>query len=203
MSQLKNLWLLPIAATFSVGCEEPTRMEIDANSTTNPPHYSREIPDEAVENDQEGTQAVSEQVTNTEVDAEGPSQDESLEGAYNLEEFQGQSLLLVFAGSPDVPEYEQLKSSWKATEQKDGIILVESLLKGRSPEAAKTLAGGESQVMRSRYGIQPPQFKAVLVGPDGEAIEEWDAAVNAEQVLEAMKAEGTAANEEASTTSPE
>lgn len=197
----KNLWLVAIAAMLAIGCEETPQMEIDANSTTNPTQYSRQIPDDAVADDGQGTQSVSEQVANTEDDAAGLSQEDSLGGAYNLEEFQGQTVLLVFAGSPEVPAYEKLRSSWKGNEQKDAVILVESLLKGRSPEAAKTLADGESQVMRSRYGIQPPQFKAVLIGPNGEAIEEWEEAVNAEQVLEAMNADSSTANAEA--TDPE
>lgn len=164
----------------AVGCQDanndPAQMEIDADSGTNPPHYAREIPGSAVTPDQ-GDENVSEQTANTEVDATGPSQQESLAGAYNLDDQRGHPVLLVFAGGPDVPEYERLKAAWRENRnamQQQNVVLVESLLKGQSPEAGKTLDEGESQVLRSRYGLVPSQFKVVLVDAQGKEIEEWE-----------------------------
>jgi hypothetical protein len=178
----------------AVGCEdannEPAQMEIDANSTTNPPHYDRDIPASAVTSKQ-GDENVSEQTANTEVDATGPSQQQSLAGAYNLDDQRGHPVLLVFAGGPDVPEYERLKTAWRDNRdamQQQNVALVESLLKGKSPEASKTLEEGESQVLRSRYGIQPSQFKVVLVDAQGKEIEEWEGeAANFDAVQQALK----------------
>jgi hypothetical protein len=165
---------------LAAGCEnaadDPAKMEIDANSTTNPPHYDRDIPASAATSKQ-GDENVSEQTANTEVDATGPSQQESLAGAYNLDDQRGHPVLLVFAGGPDVPEYERLKAAWRENRnamQQQKVVLVESLLKGKSPEASKTLDEGESQVLRSRYGVVPSQFKVVLVDAQGKEIEEWE-----------------------------
>lgn len=182
---------LIVCSCLAAGCEDgaPSEMEIDANSTTNPVQYSRDIADSAVQSD-EGTERTSEQTANTEDDATGPPQEDSLAGAYNLDDQRGHPVLLVFAGGPEVPEYQKLKSDWQQSAEttgQSGIVLVESLLKGNSPEAGKTLNDGESQVMRSRYGIQPAQFKVVLVDANGESIEEWEGEeANLDQVLKAM-----------------
>lgn len=174
------LFQLSLVACLAIGCEDgvttPAEMEIDANSTTNPPHYARDIPDSAVQGDQ-GDELTSEQTANTEVDATGPSQEASLAGAYDLQDQRGHPVLLVFAGGPDVAEYERLRAAWRengdAMQQKN-VALVESLLKGKSSEASKTLNEGESQVLRSRYGIQPSQLKVILLDAEGKTIDEWE-----------------------------
>jgi hypothetical protein len=174
--------LLPLAllVCVAVGCENaneaPGRMEIDADSGTNPPHYDRDIPSSAVHSDQ-GTQNTSEQTANTENDSEGPSQEDSLAGAYNLQDQRGHPVLLVFAGDPDAPPYARLKAAWRDhadAMKQNNVALVESLLKGQSAEASKTLPGGESQVLRSRYGIQPSQFKVILLDGQGKSLGEWE-----------------------------
>lgn len=176
----RPVFCLALIVGFTVGCEDaadrPAEMDIDANSGTNPPHYDREIPGSAVEGHQ-GDQLTSEQVAGSEADAKGPSQADSLAGAYNLQDQRGHPVLLVFAGGPDLPEYEQLKAAWRdnsdAIRQRN-VVLVESLLKGKSPEAGKTLDGGESQVLRSRYGIRPAQFKVILIDAQGQEIDDWE-----------------------------
>src|SRR5690606_24053871 len=108
-------------------------------------------------------------------------------------DFRGQRVLLVFAGSPEVPAYEQLKSQWQqnnAALKEQGIVLVESLLRGSSPAASKTLSDGESQVIRSRYGIQPPQFKVMLIAEDGQPVQEWEDDVAFDEILKAATAGG-------------
>ena len=161
-----------------VGCDETSQMGIDSDSTTaNPSEFQRSIPEDAVADDVQGTQSVSEQVANTERDQTGPPQGESLEGTYDLDDLRGRRVLLVFAGSPEVPEYERLKAAWKENEtaaKERNLALVEALLRGRSPAATKTLSEGESQVMRSRYGVQPAAFKVMLIGEDGKTIAEGD-----------------------------
>ncbi|HEX6984958.1 MAG TPA: DUF4174 domain-containing protein [Planctomycetaceae bacterium] len=199
----RSLWpLLVLSAAVAAGCEEPAEMEIDSDSTmANPGQMERTIPENAVRRDAEGTETTSEEVAGAERDAAGPSQEESLAGAYNLEDFRGRNVLLVFAGSPDVPEYERLKAAWRENAAAVGqrnLALVESLLRGRSPEATKTLPEGESQVLRSRYGIQPPQFKVLLIGPEGTVIEEGED-LTLDAALERLgrgEAEGDAATAE-------
>lgn len=177
---MHRLAYLLLGCCLAVGCEDgvnaPAEMEIDANSTTNPPHYERDIPASAVQGEQ-GDELTSEQTANTEVDATGPPQEVSLAGAYDLQDQRGHPVLLVFAGGPDIPEYEQLKAAWRDNRdalQQQNVALVESLLKGASPEAGKTLNDGESQVLRSRYGIQPAQFKVILIDAEGKTIDEWE-----------------------------
>ncbi len=124
-----------------------------------------------------GDELTSEQTANTEVDATGPAQEDSLAGAYDLQDQRGHPVLLVFAGSPEVPEYEKLKTAWRDNSdamKQQNVALVESLLKGKSPNAGKTLNEGESQVLRSRYGIQPAQFKVILIDAEGKTIDEWE-----------------------------
>jgi len=179
-NQMHRLAYLLLGCCLAVGCDDtakaPDSMEIDANSTTNPPHYDRDIPDSAVQSDQ-GEQLTSEQTANAEADATGPPQKDSLAGAYDLQDQRGHPVLLVFAGSPEVPEYEALKAAWQQNAdamQQQNVALVESLLKGKSPAAGKTLNEGESQVLRSRYGIQPSQFKVILIDAEGKTIDEWE-----------------------------
>jgi hypothetical protein len=179
-NQMHRLTYLMLGCCLAVGCEDaanaPDAMEIDANSTTNPPHYDRDIPASAVESDQ-GDELTSEQTANTEVDATGPAQEDSLAGAYDLQDQRGHPVLLVFAGSPEVPAYEKLKTAWQQNSdamKQQNVALVESLLKGQSPNAGKTLNEGESQVLRSRYGIQPAQFKVILIDAEGKTIDEWE-----------------------------
>ncbi|MBA3315076.1 MAG: hypothetical protein M3552_10015 [Planctomycetota bacterium] len=189
-----SLLLFALMACLAGGCDDatqpPAAMEIDANSTTNPVHYNRDIPESAVQSN-EGTERTSEQAANTEDDAAGPPQEDSLAGAYNLDDQRGHPVLLVFAGGPDVPEYEHIKAAWRQSEstaKNSGVVLVESLLKGRSPEAGKTLGGGESQVMRSRYGIQPAQFKVILIDANGDSIDEWEGEeAKFDEVLKALE----------------
>jgi hypothetical protein len=191
MNFARLVGLLLVMALAMAGCERdgtpPMGIQTDA-TTQNPPTFDRQIPDEAVRNG-DVRQRISEPVAGAERDGLGPAQEESLEGAYNLEDFRGRPVLLVFAGSPDVPAYERLRAAWRENEarlQDRNVALVESLLRGNSPEATKSLAGGESQVMRSRYGVQPPEFKLYVINEQGEAIAQGGEEMTLDAVLESL-----------------
>ena len=158
-----------LALTLAVGCNETPPIQTETDPTTNPPGSSQTISPDAVEGD---APKVGE-TTHRDPGDSGPTQEQSLAGAYDLGEFKDKNrVLLVFAGSPQDKDYMKLKAAYQkraaGADDRD-LILVESLLRGKSPEAGKTLDEGESQVMRARYGVQPEAFHVVLVGKDGTA----------------------------------
>lgn len=177
-------------ALLAAGCNDQAAMSIDGKPTTNPPGYNREISADALEDDGDITSTG--ETTHRDPGDTRTTQDEALAGAYNLDDFRGKNrVLLVFAGSPEDKAYLAMKQAWtdrKAGASERNLVLVESLLRGSSPEADRTLDEGRSQVMRARYGVQPEAFKAILIGKDGTVKEEGAADLTFDELFKMIDA---------------